>query len=538
MSFSASVLSVELVLVSSLRLFTRAKRLCFAAGVAFFVSVFSAWLASQISGFPTASVQDEFGYLLSGEIFASGRLAMPSHPMGYFFETLHQLQWPSYVPKYPPGQGLILALGFILGEPIYGVWLSIGAMAAAIVWMLAGFVRVRWALLGGLAAGFWLGGFSYWAQSYWGGALVTIGSALVWGGVRRTWTEPRPLAFLAMGSGAALLLISRPFEGFLACLAPGLLLAKAFVKHRKRGAQFSSMSKAIWILPPVLLAVAFQLACNQASTGSPWRMAYSEYRHQYDRNPIFIWEKPEAPPDYNHLRMEAFDILVQENAARHVSPVGPDLWTRIISLDNFYLAGTGMVLILFLGIAPNRWSIWAGIGIMASLSSSLLVYAFNYHYFAAAVAPLAILISSALRWVYVRFQNRFDLLATLGIAVFAVFSLGRGESADIRKSVLELKAHRDALVEKLHNESGEHLILVRYERGVDPHIEYVFNGAHIDKQKIVWARWTEDAGRRGLFDYFSKRRLWMLTVRKQGTPLLREFNWVAEKSGSPSSASF
>lgn len=266
-------------------------------------------------------------------------------------------------------------------------------------------------------------------------------------------------------------------------------------------------------------------------------MAYSEYREQYDRNPIFIWEKPQVPPDYNHPRMEAFDILVQETAARHVFPVGNDLWTRIISLDNFYLAGGGMLLVLFLCLASNRWSIWASAGVLASLTSIVLVFAFNYHYFAAAVAPLTILIISALRYTCVHFQNRLNLLAPIGIAIFALFTLSRGDSADIRKSVLELKAHRAALIEKLENEAGDHLILVRYDRGVDPHVEYVFNGAHIDKQKIVWARWTEDAGKRGLFDYFAGRRLWMLTVRKQGTPLLREFNWVSEKTGSASASS-
>ncbi len=530
MHFSAQIESIETCLVKSLRLVGRNQRLAFAMGAIFCFAVFTAWLASQIAGFPTASVQDEFGYLLNGEIYASGRLAMPPHPMGYFFETLHQLQWPSYVSKYPPGQGLVLALGYVLGEPIYGIWISIGAMSASITWMLAGFCRVRWAFIGGVVTGIWLGGFCYWAQSYWGGALTATGAAMVWGGARRAWCSPRAGALCAIGTGTAILLLSRPFDGLLACLVPGALLAANYTRKYKQGKLTVRPALMSALLAPVLLAGAFQLACNKASTGSPWRMAYSEYRQQYDRNPIFIWEKPEVPPDYNHSRMEAFDILVQENASRHAFPFGADLWARLTSLNNFYLGGAGILMIAYLCIAPSRWHLWASAGILASMASIVLVYAFNYHYLAAGVAPLAIITVGALRWIYVRFNTRFNLLALAGIILLAVLALGRGESADMRKTVLELKAHREALVGKLQAERGEHLVLVRYERGVDPHVEYVFNGANIDRQKTIWARWTSDAGKRGLFDYYSGRRLWMLTVRKQGAPLLREFNWVADKS--------
>src|SRR5437899_3450589 len=89
--------------------------------VAVFAFIVSAVL-SLLVNFPEPVEHDEFSYLLAGQTFARGRLTNPKHPLWEFFDTIHVLQDPTYQSKYPPAQGLALAMGIVAaGEPIVGV---------------------------------------------------------------------------------------------------------------------------------------------------------------------------------------------------------------------------------------------------------------------------------------------------------------------------------------------------------------------------------------------------------------------------------
>ena len=149
--------------------------------LAFLVAAFLSWLRP-----PQPLIHDEFSYLLASDTFARGRLSNPTHPFWPHFETFHVLQLPRYASKYPPAQGLLLAIGQVTtGRPIVGAWLGVALGCAAVCWMLYGWTRPIWALAGGVLAalhhGIQGGGCYSWSQSYWGGGPALIGGALVLG---------------------------------------------------------------------------------------------------------------------------------------------------------------------------------------------------------------------------------------------------------------------------------------------------------------------------------------------------------------------
>ena len=135
---------------------------------------------------PTPNVSDDFSYLLSADTLRHFRLANPVHPLHQFFETFFVLQQPAYRSIFPPGQGVVLAIGWtIFGHPWAGVALSIGALCALCYWMLRAWVSPGWALAGGLLAVIEFGPLSQWMNSYWGGAVSACAGCLVFGSLPR-----------------------------------------------------------------------------------------------------------------------------------------------------------------------------------------------------------------------------------------------------------------------------------------------------------------------------------------------------------------
>jgi hypothetical protein len=110
-------------------------------------------------------------------------------------------------------------------------------MCGALCWMLQAWVSGGWALAGGLLAAIRFGIFSYWMNSYFGGAMAAIGGALVLGALprivsRRDWRDP-----VLMGVGIATLANSRPYEGFVLALPALIALCVWTARHRDRARQ-------------------------------------------------------------------------------------------------------------------------------------------------------------------------------------------------------------------------------------------------------------------------------------------------------------
>ncbi len=226
---------------------------------------------------PRPSIYDEFSYLLQADTFAHGRLTNPAHPLWRFFESTYILQQPTYASRFPPAPALMMALGQVLfGHPWFGVWLSAGILAAALCWALQGWLPPGWALLGAFI-GLDLCLFSYWMNSYWGGAVTAIGGALVVGAWARITRGKRWQYAWLLGIGAVIVILARPFEGLLLVIPTLIALAMA------------NRTARVW-LPILLIGTAgasWFAYDNYRVTGHPLRLPYQLYYEQYETAPPF-----------------------------------------------------------------------------------------------------------------------------------------------------------------------------------------------------------------------------------------------------------
>ena len=206
---------------------------------------------------PKPGVPDEFAFLLAGDTFAHGRLTNQTHSMWVHLETASIIQRPTYQTFAPPGQGMILAVGQLLAKcPFVGIWLSAGAMCAAICWMLQAWLPSFWALLGGLLAIVRLASLSYWVNSYFGGCGAAIGGALVLGSLLRIKRYARVRDSVILGIGVLILAHTRPYESLFFCVpVSGALLIWMFSRNSPPKVTFSRVAVPM-VLSGILIAIS------------------------------------------------------------------------------------------------------------------------------------------------------------------------------------------------------------------------------------------------------------------------------------------
>ena len=481
-------------------------------------------------------ITDEFSHLLLADTLMHGRLTNPTHPMWTHFETFHVLMRPTYASMYPPAEGFVLAAGrFIANQPFVGVWLSVGAMCAAICWMLQGWVSPEWALLGGLLAVMRLGMFSYWADSYWGEAVVAAtGGALVLGALPRIVRSERARDALTMGLGLAILADSRPYEGFI--LAVPVSAALLIWLARKEASAFRRSVRRVLVPLAVTLLIA-SLATGYyfwRVTGSPFRMPQQVDRDTYAAAPYFLWESPRPAPVYKQEAFRELYINYELGLYEQTRSAGSLIafWIlRALSVWFFYL-GPVLTLPLVLAIASvpyglswarlswqTRFPFLAGAVSIAGLAVEVF---FSPHYAAPMVGLIYIaIVMSMARLRAWRWRSKpVGVLLTRAVPVICLLMLVlRAAEPGIFVKPGEFFTWYDAstvvtdrakIQEQLDGYAGKHLVLVHYRPNTPSALNWVYNEADIDDSKIVWAWDMGASDNQELIDYFKDRDVWEL----------------------------
>ena len=478
----------------------------------FIFGVLASALLSANGYLPQPVIHDDFSNLLVADTFASGRLTNPAHPLWQHFESMHIIQQPTYMSKYPPGNGLMLALGQALfGEPIAGVWLSMGLAAAAIAWMLQAWLPNYWALLGAVIAACRFA--PSWGEMHTGGALAACGGALLIGAVKRLTRCQRPAYAIWAAAGAVVLANTRPYEGlvFTVICAAFLAVSRPGVKTALK----RIIAPALLVLVPAAIWMGYY---NQRITGDPLLLPYRLHDATYAANPLFLWQPDlERIPGYRHQSMR--DYYEGWERPRYLSKreflgFNSSLVTKIYVFLRFYV-GPALLIPMLLMIPLWRKSGMAlpGAAVVAVLLALTQALYLHPHY-AAPVAGAMILIA-------VQGMRRLRLWRPADRPVGAALTAGIVGVSLLYwlapLSVVLTGPGRDAtprtkIVSQLQEQSGEHLVMVRYPPGHSSHEEWVYNRANIDQAKIVWAREIDPASDRRLAAYFSDRRLWRLAL--------------------------
>jgi hypothetical protein len=481
---------------------------------------------------PEPGIHDEYSHLLLADTLAHGRLANPTNPMWVHFETFHVNWKPTYASMYFPGHALFLAIGqVVFGHPFWGVWLSAGLMCAAICWALQGWLSPNWALLGGFLAVIRLGTFSYWANSYWGGAVPALGGALVLGALPRIKHEQRIRHAFLLGTGAALLVSTRPYESlfFLLPIVGALavwILSDKIVPLRSSFMRLAFPAGVVVLLSLTALAYYFWRV-----TGSPWLSPYKINMTTYGLV-YFPWDRI-APVTYHYGDLQNFyrggAVLGMYNFARQ-HPLEL-LLAKGLTVWLFYFEPIlTLPLVASVVLRDNFWRVSRSVRFLLAISAitflglALIVHVGHPHYLAPLTSAFYILVLLAMRSVrHSNWRNEAGgillvrLVPVVCVLMFLMRTAAPLSHASIGYSGIRTWCSQDhqnleraRILKQLENSPGEHLVIVRYGANHDFILnEWVFNNADIQSSKVIWAR---DMGKQNaeLLQYFNQRKAWLL----------------------------
>jgi hypothetical protein len=467
---------------------------------------------------PVPDIYDEFGRLLVADTLRHGRLANSPHPMSRFFETFFVLQRPFYSSIYPIGSGLALALGWtIFGLPWAGVLLSMAALCSLCYWMLRGWTTPGWAILGAAFAVFEFGPINQWTNSYWGGAFPAAAGCLVFGALPRL----RRRAFLRdgilLGLGLAMHLLTRPYESVFLFAAAALFLLPRW--------RALSLKPLLTAAPILLAAAGITLLHNERVTGEWTRLPYRLSQYQYGVPAALTFERAPVP----HLQLtprQELDYRMQSNF--HTGPETLRSYTarllfRIRYYRFYFYAPLYPALIAFLlTIRDYRWA-WVALSCTLFALGINFFPAFQFHYLAPVVCLFILMAVKGLERI-THLPNGREAARAIVYLSIAHFIFWYGlHLPDNRAFAVEMRRYdmwdsvnhgnperRIAIAREVARTPGKLLVFVRYWPRHMFQDEWVYNGADIDGQRVVWARDLGDSENQKLEHYYPDRKLLLL----------------------------
>lgn len=489
-------------------------------------------------GPPVPWSHDEHSLILQAQTFLEGRLANPTPFLWESFEGIHINLVPAYASMYFPGRGVPLALGMLVGHPWIGVWLFFALMAMSAVWMLQGWVSGPLAVLGGVLITLRLGIFSYWINSYWGGAATALGAMLILGALPRFLRKPSWTSGILLAVGASILLLTRPVEGALFCLPLAVFLLVGLWSAGLR--DFGRAFLRIGLPAALLLSLSggWVLAYNKATTGDTLTAPYDLNRERYAITPAFLISPRPAseqggPPHFR--KFYQWEDLPYKD--RHQAPkLARTMASKVYYNWNFYIG-----FVLTPAFLAGLWAVRRKPMLLATLAFFMFGYAFqtwNFPHYTAPIFPvLLIIVISGLDWLrqwkpggresglFLTRAMPLGILLSLLVPASAAIT-GEPAIAGNRSSLLTCCAIIDSspraeILAQLRRLPGKDLVLVSTDPARHPiHVAMIYNEPDIANSEVIWAHLLDARRNDALIQHYAGRRIWELHWRDDASPTI------------------
>jgi hypothetical protein len=450
---------------------------------------------------PVPDIYDEFSHLLVADTLRHFRFANPPHALPQFFETFFVLQRPTYSSIYPIGQGLALALGWVVfGTPWAGVLCCMAAFCALCYWMLRGWTTPAWALAGGVLAVFEFGPLNPWTNGYWGGAYSAVAGCLVFGALPRLARTQSIRYGLVLGLGLGMHLLSRPFESVFLLLSAILFLLP----------DFRALMKPVAVAALVCVpAVGLILIQNKQVTGNWLTLPYALSQYEYGVPTSFTFQLHPAPhqtltreQDLDYKMQRAFRAREFDTAGTYLQR----LFYRVRYYRFFFYAPLYVALLIFLVTIRNYRDVWVALTLLLFALGTNFYPLFLAHYIASLTCLFVLVSVEGLRrlghYAGGAAAARALIFLCCGqfVLLYAVYASGTDRTGERRKDVaLQVEAV-----------PGKLLVLVRYWPQHIFQDEWVYNAADIDAARVVWARDLGDEEDTKLLAYYPDRKVLLL----------------------------
>jgi hypothetical protein len=179
-------------------------------------------------------------------------------------------------------------------------------MCMAFTWMLQAWLPPEWAFLGGILVWTRFGVFSYWMNSYWGGAVAATAAALVLGAFARIREKETIRDAVLLGAGAGILALSRPLEGSIFFLPVGAFLMWSAFRCGDPARRFSLKKRVLAPAGAVLACFAgFVAYYNWRLTGSPVLFPHF-LEDRMITSAIFLWQHDKPQIAYANPQFDDF----------------------------------------------------------------------------------------------------------------------------------------------------------------------------------------------------------------------------------------